>query len=102
MVLAAGMVVRRHGSGVEIQKTDFQKIAGMAGAADADFDDLGSAAEVVELLFGKLADNDEQQDDHKGADHRPDPHPSARPSIHPAVSLVHHKKFWLRYGRPTF
>ena len=43
-------------------------------------------------FLGQLDNCDDQQDYHQHADHRPKPHPAARPSTHPSVSSVHHKK----------
>lgn len=43
----------------------------------------------AELFLRLLADNDDQQHDHQGADHRPNPHPSATPSPHPSVVVIH-------------
>ena len=39
------------------------------------------------LLTGQLGNDDDQQGHHHYADHRPKPHPSARPFIHPSIRL---------------
>ena len=38
------------------------------------------------LFLGQVVNHDDQQDHHQYADHRPNPHPSA----HPSVCVVHH------------
>jgi hypothetical protein len=50
------------------------------------------------LFLGHLVNHDDQQDHYQYSDHRPNPHPSA----HPSVSVVHHMSlsFVLRRARP--
>jgi hypothetical protein len=55
----------------------------------------------AQLLFGKFANRDDQQDYNQYADHRPNPHPSACPSIHPSAWFIIKVLFWLHCDRPT-
>lgn len=52
------------------------------------------------LFLGQLANHDDQHDHHRYADHRPNPHPPAKPSSHPSVCMIHHKVL-LVVLRPT-
>jgi len=47
------------------------------------------------LFLGQLANHDDQQDHNHYADHRQNPHPSARPTIHHTVCRIHHKALFL-------
>ena len=52
----------------------------------------------AESFLGELDNSDDEQNDHQDADHGPNPHPSARPSmrvipaIHPSVIVVHNRE----------
>ena len=43
------------------------------------------------LFFSQFVDRYDQQDHYQNTAYPPNPHTSARPSIHPSVCMVHHK-----------